>query len=171
MRVTIVIGLFASVSGVLARGDEVPPKPPELEVLQRLVGSWNSECTEKQAGKETRITGTMTTEWVLGGRFLQCRGMRNPGRIENLQIIGFDPAKKEFRMWYFDSSGTIVGPVGGQWDENSKTLTWQYKPRDDVLLVNRVHFIDNDSEEWHATVSGKDGAVLFDQQGKSTRRK
>lgn len=174
MRIALVIGLLLAGCPVAVRGEEGAkgtPKPPELKVLDRLLGSWNVECTEKEGERETRITGTATTEWILGGHFLQWKGTRNPGGIENTQIIGFDPVKKQYTMWYFDSAGISVGPVGGQWDENEKTLTWRGTFQDDVSFVNRERFVDSDTTEWHFTVSRTDGTVLFEQQGKSTRKK
>jgi hypothetical protein len=174
MRTGNILGLLLTVGVAVALGEEVPgrtAKPPELKVLERLIGKWNTECTEKQGEKETRITATMTTDWMLDGSFLQCKGTRNPGKTENIQIIGFDSVKGEYRMWYFDSLGAAVGPVGGQWDENSKTLTWRGTPQRDVSLVNRERFVDNDTIEWRLVVSNNDGTVSLEQQGKSIRRK
>lgn len=170
MRATVVIGLLASLNALTGRGEERPHTPPQ-KVLERLVGNWNSEGTERKGDEESRVTGTMKWEWILGGRILQGKGTRNPGKIENLQIIGFDPVKNEYRIWAFDTLGTMLGPIAGQWDEDLKTLTWQGRREDDLRLVNRVHFIDNDNLEWHTTMSDKDGAVLFKQQGKSVRQK
>jgi hypothetical protein len=110
-------------------------------------------------------------EWVLGGRFVQCRGTRNRGESESIQIIGFDFLKREYRHWYFDSFGTIAGPMRGQWKENERTLIWQDNPQDGVLLVNRVHFIDSSTHEFHLTISSKAGEVYFEQRGKATRQK
>lgn len=121
-------------------------------------------------GEATRIAGTTTYEWVLGGRFVQCRGTRKPEKIENLQIIGFDPATREYRHWYFDSFGTVAGPMKGQWSDSEKTLTWQGNLLAGARLVNRVHFIGNDTMEWQMAVLSKAGEVYFEQEGKSRRK-
>jgi hypothetical protein len=146
------------------------PKPPELKVLEKLIGNWTSECTEQQQGKETRLTATMTVEWILDGHFVQCWGTRNPEGTKNLQIIGFDSVKKEYCAYFFDSSGSTIGPATGHWDEDSQTLTWRVNPQNDVLFLNKIHFIDNDTSEWRMVASRKDGTVLFEQQGKSLRK-
>jgi hypothetical protein len=144
-------------------------KPAELKVLGRLVGTWNTECTEKSGEREKRIGGVMSVEWMLDGWFVRCKGMRKPEKITNEQIIGFS-AKKGFQMWYFDSWGLAMA-AAGQWNETSKTLTWRATPADNVVLVNEEHFIDDDTTEWHMVASNRDGAVLFEQRGKMTRQK
>jgi hypothetical protein len=150
---------------------DTTPRPAELKVLEKLVGTWNSEGTETRGKKECRVIGTMTAAWILDGHFIQCRGMRNPGGIQNLQVIGFDPVEKEYRMWYFDSSGSVTGPVVGHWDDNSKTLAWRVNPNSDVVLLNEVRFVDSNTIESHLVISSKDGTVLFEQRAKSTRKK
>src|SRR5436309_3305946 len=65
--------------GVKTKGTKaegVPPKPPELKILARYLGSWTTETVNKMAEwnpKAMRTTGTVTTEWVLDGRFVRMR--------------------------------------------------------------------------------------------------
>jgi hypothetical protein len=167
------LGLSIVVTTMATLGDEIAkttPKPPELNVLERLIGKWDVECTEKVAGKQTRMTGTMTTEWILDGHMVQVKGMRNPDKIENLQLIGFDPRKSEYILWYFDAAGTMIGPARGQWDEKSRTLTWRDSSQEDVLLINKQYFIDKNTVEFNV-VGSKAGNVILEQKGKSTRQK
>src|SRR5260370_35067862 len=54
-----------------------PAKPPELQVLDRLVGAWEGEGTAKPAARaptEKRSRGALTRAWGLNGRFVQGKG-------------------------------------------------------------------------------------------------
>lgn len=53
---------------------EGPPKPPELKVLERLIGTWDATAVFKVAEwtpNEVRTTSKVTRQWVLNGRFIQ----------------------------------------------------------------------------------------------------
>ena len=52
-----------------AVGQESSPPPPEMKVLERLLGTWKDEIIGKIP--ETRSTRTDRRELVLGGRFVQ----------------------------------------------------------------------------------------------------
>src|SRR5262249_33114438 len=93
-----------------ANAAQVPPRPPELNVLQPLVGNWDNELISKPAEwtpKEQRLTSVGKTTWQLGERFLQVRGRSNDGKVESAQMITYDPQKKVYRQWYFDSDHNI----------------------------------------------------------------
>lgn len=47
------------------KAEQGPPRPPELAVLERFVGTWDEEVTSKateQNPKETKTTGVTTNE-------------------------------------------------------------------------------------------------------------
>jgi hypothetical protein len=140
-----------------------------MKVLGKLIGDWTWKSTNTRGGKTTHTAGTMTAEWILNGRFVQCRAVRTPGKHENIQILGFDPVGKQYRLWCFDSSGNFEGPMAGQWDAETKTLTWRLDGQDDTALVMADHFIESDTIESTLTVSRQDGTVLHEQHGLSVR--
>lgn len=173
--VCAIVGVSATIA-VAGRGQEVvaPPKPPELRVLDAFVGTWNTDVHHKAAAwnpKEFKSSGTATYEWTLDGRFLQSRGLANPGKVEDLQIIGYDPEAKEYLMWYFNSQGAANGPVPGTWDPATRTLTWKGELGDGIVSQNPVRFVDKDTIEWRMTIQDKAGKLLVDVQGKLTRKK
>src|SRR5207247_716009 len=100
----LVMSLFAPEG----RSDEQPPpKPPELKVLERFAGTWNSTSHSKVAEwtpKETKTTGAATSAWILGGRFLQAKGTDSLPN-EFIAQWTYDVHMKAYRMWYFDSLG------------------------------------------------------------------
>ena len=82
--------------------------PPEMKVLEKMVGTWDDESLTKVAKwtpKETRHASTLKVEVVLGGRFLQGKGFDKQGKFEHLQMWTYDPQKKVYRWWIFHSNG------------------------------------------------------------------
>ena len=108
---------------------------------------------------------------MLNGNFVQCRGVRNQENIEHFQIIGFDVATKEYRLWFFDSSGLTCGPAKGHWDEKTQTMAWRDTSVKGVVLTNDLRFADDDTQEFTVVVARADGVTLARQKGKSTRCK
>src|SRR5947208_636517 len=84
-----------------------PAKPPELKVLERFIGKWQFEMISKPAEwtpKEARLIGTSTNEWGLDGWFQHHKTKYDQG-TESIEVLTYDPRKKSFRIWSFDSNG------------------------------------------------------------------
>src|SRR2546427_8518000 len=95
-----------------ARGQE---QSAESKVLNQWVGTWKTEFVNKPAEwnpKETKMTGTITCKWVLGGKFVEEVGASLGKGIEHRVLWGYDPQKKAYRYWFFDSNGTTGEGVG-----------------------------------------------------------
>ena len=95
---------------------------PELEALNRLVGTWNTEATHP-AFPGVVVGGSVTVEWLEGERFLIHRARTDhPDFPDSISIIGFTgqdrighasnppPAaagKPQLDMHYYDSRGVF----------------------------------------------------------------
>ena len=177
--VSLAAGLLVSVTAALmfaedkdAKENQPPPKPPELKVLDRLVGTWNSETINKVAEwtpKELRTTGTLTREWVLGGRFLQEKGSGSDG-LAVIAMFTYDVQKKAYRVWHFNADGSAFDGTY-QWDEASQTFSSRSEAGDGKTSTVTLHIIENDAHEWKVTIQDKDGKVYLDLGGKCTRKK
>lgn len=156
-------------------GDEGTDRPAEFKVLERFVGSWDTEAISRRAEwtpKETRITGTTKMEWVLGGRFVQSNGHSDPGGLQDIQMMTYDAGRKHYRHWHFDSQGNGSDiSASGQWDEAAKTLTWKTELADGISMTNKVQFLDKDTCKWVLVAKDKGGKVYLDMEGKLTRSK
>jgi hypothetical protein len=162
-------GTFQYAAGV---ADQDSAKPAELKVLDRLVGNWQEEEISKPAEwtpKEERTKSTSTTEWVLGGRFVQMKERGNDN-LEVVQMITYDVDKKVYRRWRFTSGGTATETTG-KWDEDSKTLTWTGTLAKDISFVSRWKMTSKDTMEGAAIAKDGSGKVYLDVASKSTRRK
>lgn len=145
--------------------------PPELKVLDGLVGQWDSEYVIKpsvSANKELRGTAVEVNEWVLDGRFVQGDGRNAAGR-EIITVFGYDTKDGEYRLWHFTEA--YASRFSGQWNEASKTFSWRGEHGDGTTTTATSHFTGKDSREFHAVTKDDSGKVYSDIEGKLKRRK
>lgn len=81
----------------------------ELEALNLFVGVWNTEGEMRigPSGQPAKFRATDTYEWLPGGHFLLHRIDANmpDGKIQGIEIIGYDRENNSYPMHSFDSSG------------------------------------------------------------------
>ena len=142
-------------------------KPPELKVLGKLVGTWTDEGVNKVAvwtPEEVRFKTTSSMNWILDGK---CVWQAKPDAIF---IYTFSEDERAYKFWHFNASG-YVHEWTGEWDESTQTLTWKSN-LDGNQIVSSVLtqvFQDDDSGEWSAIATDKQGKVYHHVVGKSTR--
>jgi hypothetical protein len=158
------------VSVISSAAEPTAPKPPELKVLERLVGTWNSESVSRVAvwtPVEARAKGVLTREWVLDGRFVQEKSKQSDG--DAIVMFSFDAEKKVYRWWLFNSHGHSM-ETQGQWDETTHTFMFT-SDVGGLKNSSTIRFIDEDTHKWTAVVKDAQGKVFYDGEGKCTRRK
>ena len=77
-----------------------PPARDHLKELEWLVGDWVNESQDA-------VVST-TCKWAMGGNFLDREfTMKTKGQpvLSGTQRIGWDPLKRQFKTWIFDSEG------------------------------------------------------------------
>jgi hypothetical protein len=80
-------------------------RPPTMEPLEVLIGSWNVEAVFPVGGP-TGVRGRTIFEWLLGGRFLLQRSVvDHPDAPDSTCIIGIDAATGVYVQHYFDGRG------------------------------------------------------------------
>ncbi len=144
-------------------------KPPELKVLERLVGTWDSESVSRVAEwtpVEAHAKGVLTRDWVLDGRFVQEKAKQSDG--DAIVMFSFDVERKAYRWWLFNAHGHAM-ETQGQWDETTKTFTFT-SDVSGLTNTSTIRFINEDSHKWTAVVKDAKGKVFYDGEGKCTRR-
>lgn len=169
--VGLMVFLAGVTCGLVSQAEDAPPKPPEMKVLDRLVGKWESETISKPAEwtpKEVRGKQSITREWVLNGRYIQEKG----GDAENPAICMFtyDSDKKAYRFWLFSGAGNAM-ELTGQWDEASKVMTWKGDMGNGITTSGPMRFIDDNTVEWQAIAKDAAGKVYHHMEGKVKRKK
>jgi hypothetical protein len=150
-----------------------PPKPPELKVLEKFVGTWDSESVSKPAAwtpKEVREKSMEVNEMALDGWYLQGSSRTPEGKVLAIVMNSYDPPEKTYRIWRFL-------PVGrndqwtGQWDEATSTLTIKTDIGHGMTATGAIHFTDQDHHELHFLVKDSEGKVYVDSLSTVVRRK
>ena len=166
--------LVASAFSAGATADETSERPPEVQVLDYFIGTWDEYVTSQptaqspQASKSTVVT--MRT-WSLGGKLVRAVGTWQPAKTEFLHLVNYDPVTKVYRSWYFDTAGGIPREsVVGNWDEKTRTMTWRSSDEAGNKTVGTERCIDKDHYEWTHVVTTLGGKVVIDLVGKCTRR-
>lgn len=178
VKTTIVatnVGVFL-LSSLPSVAQETTPDPqvPELKPLQRFIGSWETQVVSKPAQwtpERTTMTFTSKGEWILGGRVLQGKAVWSPSGVKALALMSYDAENKEYRQWYFDSSGAMPrGDNRGKWDEATKTFTWKSTFRNGNTSTQIHRFIDDEKHEWTSVFKDRRGRVLLDMEAKVKRK-
>lgn len=150
-------------------------RPAEFQVLERRIGTWDTEQTIKpgvwvpDGGKSN---GSETVEWTLDKKFTQCKHLQQPGNKEALSLVGFDTRSNVFRTWFFDSSGNLPrSEITGQWDESTQTLTFNGTDPEDVTITSTQKFVGTERIEMRSVWRSKDGKILMEIEGAATRKK
>ena len=147
---------------------------PELGLLQRFVGSWEHYLINKPAEwtpEKTTRTLTAKSEWILDGRVLQGKAEWSPSGTKALSLMAYDAQNKEYRSWYFDSSGSMPrGENRGTGDEANKTFMWKGTLPNGVTSTQIHRFIDNDTQDWTLVFKDSTGKVLSNMEAKGKRK-
>src|SRR6185295_15775653 len=94
-RLAILVILFSALLSIptnLLLAADAPPKPPELKVLDRLVGEWTTQSTVTVADarpQNVKTTGTSSRKWALDGRFVE-ESLKSSDGDESRTILTFD---------------------------------------------------------------------------------
>jgi len=110
---TITILVSTVLLSGMALAQENPPmpemKPPkELEKLHAFVGTWKGKEKHFEPGNTTpiEVDSTVTNTLALGGHFIRGdykTSIPGMGEFLGMQMISYDPAKKKYLIYWFDS--------------------------------------------------------------------
>jgi hypothetical protein len=161
------------VDSTIVLGDEGSPRPPELKVLERFVGTWDCEVVIKPAvwtPTEKREKSVEVNEMSLDGWFLHGSGKTTVGKTNAILMNTYDPAQKNYRLWRFTSGGSCE-EMRGEWDEAASTLTITTDLGHGITQRAAFHLIDKDRREYDILAKDGDGKVYLEVHGTVTRRK
>ena len=171
-RITISAILFSICFLGRSASAAEPPKPPELKVLERFVGTWDCEVITKPAlwtPKKSRMKAVEVNEMALDGWFLHGCSKTPEGKTLAVLMNTYDPAQKIYRIWRFAGKGCEA--LTGTWDEASSTLMITTDLGNRVTTKAAFHLIDADHREYNISAKDSDGKVYMDIHGTVTRRK
>lgn len=164
--------LSISCFSVSLRAADDPTISPEQMVLDRFLGTWQTEYRLPK-GEWTPVEKTGSADLiyrrVLGGQFIQEDGT-HMDESTALRMLTYDAQRAEYRTWFFSSRGQ-ANEAKGQWDAKSMTLTWTDVAAAPNGITSRArhHFLNDNEFEWDVEVRDKAGKIVFQMEGKAKR--
>ncbi len=152
------------------QGGEAPP--PEMKLLQQMVGTWQESNVSRVAERtpvETRTKTTLKVVPILGGHFVRCEVFDDDGKAIAMMIRTFDAEQQACRQWMFHP-GSCGVESRGQWDEATNTLTLTDEGQR-ITGTATIRFSDKDTIQWSFISRDRRGKVYFDAIGKSVRQR
>lgn len=144
--------------------------PPELEVLEKLVGTWTENGINKVAvwtPEEVRFPETTSNRiWILDGK---CVLQVKPDAV---LLYMFSESENVYKFWHFNASG-YVHEFTGEWDESTQTFTWKsdLDGHRTVSSILKLDVSDDNSHEWSGIATDEQGKVYHHVEGTSKRNK
>lgn len=147
--------------------------------LGRYVGTWNTSMKAWMAPETPPMEskGTMQSEWILGGRYLQStyKGDFMGQPFEGRSLEGYDNVTKQFQSTWIDNMSTGIMVSKGTCDAGCKTLTMNGEMADPMtgktMQVKSVTtFTDANSWKMEMYGPGPDGASFKMMEIVGTKR-
>lgn len=165
--------LSATTLSGLAFGNDPPDRSPELQVLDRFVGSWDMKLTiQPTGGEETAVDGVSHRSWSLGGNFVRFEDPNNLERPESNEaqmLLTYDSNRKNYPGVLMDGANRVE--LTGTWDAKTTTMHWAGKSPDGGTSTGYHRFIGKDRAEASTRVNDADGNVVLRISWVQTRRK
>lgn len=155
----------------ICRGD-LAAKDDPLEPLNLRVGTWDAAITLKKAAwtpLEIKSSGQTKIQWTLGDNFIENKSNFASIDAESLELVNYDPKDGVYRTWNFSKTTFPRGETTGNWDTQSKTLTWKSDYGYGYRGKGHWKFTGEDTMNWTFTVTGPTGELLLDMEGTDTR--
>lgn len=180
LTMTLLIGCEQPATS-MEQAMKAPPRPAELDMLDKWVGNWNGtgEMTmyTKEGAKPMTATYNERIEWIAGRQFLLSRSEMNMGEGETMQmagIMGWDKNEQEIHGWNFMSNGDTetmemeYNQTAGIWEmegQGKNPMTGQSARSEGTMKM-----VDDNTIEWQFTMwdSWKLNKVM---DGKGTSKK
>jgi len=103
------------------------PTPPEFKKVAFFAGPWHGSVVMQGMGMPpTKATGTMNGKVILDGKYIQSMSitkMGKAGSMEGTHLISYDPFKKQFVAFWFDSSAPGVMEMSGNFQGSKLVMT------------------------------------------------
>ncbi len=148
---------------------DLEERSAELKQLDRFLGTWKTEYRVPKAEwtpEEKSGSATMIFSRELGGQMVRERTKHSDG-TENTFLMLFDSNRKQYRAWWFSSTGQFNNSTG-QWDDAAKAFTWKQTDANGLASMAQHRFV-NDKLDWTVLVENPQKVAMFRMEGSSSR--
>ena len=143
----------------------------ELKRLDQFVGTWKTEYRLPKAEwtpEEKTGSATMIFTREPDGQTVRERSKHADG-TENTFLMLFDANPKQYRAWWFSSTGQFNNSTG-QWDEAAKAFTWKVNEPIGFTSTAQHRFV-GEKLDWTVLVEDPKSVTMFRMEGSSVRDK
>lgn len=155
-----------------------PPRPAELNLLDRMVGDWkgSGEMTMMGSDEVTHGTGASNFSWQLDNRVLVERSEFSMGEMGTMQGMGtwtWDDRHHYFHTTWVDSTG---GYGSGRARTRDNGTTWKVRgksvsPMGTTTGRGTMTFVDENTMNWEWAEYTFFGLIkVMEMEGTSTRQ-
>lgn len=129
MKKSIIAGilLLAGTVGLVAQDEMMQPVPPQMQNMKWMVGHWSGPITYYFDGKESKGSGSVHAKMSLNGRYVESDHTYSmpgsPMKMYGKHLVSYDPAKKQWYAYWFDSAGAGGMELWGTWANGNLTMT------------------------------------------------
>ena len=167
IAITLTIVLVTTFTAIV-KSDDTPKRSPELQVLDRFVGTWDMKVTVKPAGAEgINYDGVSYRKWSQGGQVVVFEEPM-PGQEFHMPLT-YDPKSKAYPGVAMQGVGRTT--VTGAWDEKTLTMHFVLEYENKWTYRGTHRFVDKDHAEVKGKVTNAEGKLAMELTMKQTRRK
>jgi hypothetical protein len=127
---SLLTALVLTVAAAPAQDPMMPAPPAELKSLNWMVGDFTTDFKMYEPGQTegVPIPGSISSKMSLGDVYIESRFEADMGgmKMTGLQMTSYDPAKKEYMAFWFDSMAPGVLELRGKL--TGQVLTLVSKP-------------------------------------------
>jgi hypothetical protein len=113
----LVTALVLATSFAPAQDPMMPAPPAELKAISWMLGDYTTDLKMYEPGQTegVPVPGTTTAKMSLGDVYIESRFEADMGgmKMTGLQMTSYDPAKKQYVAWWFDSMAPGVLEMRG----------------------------------------------------------
>jgi hypothetical protein len=149
----------------------VVPAPPEMALLDRILGDWQADGVLKTASNPVgeRFTSQLTSRKALGGRVIESWDTGLPGRDGGYSLAIHDPSAKAYRYWLWSDQGITV-ELNGSWDDAAQRIDWNGTPPGGGQTNAVWQWRGPDRREYTTVTRNAAGKAVFEIQATLVRR-
>jgi hypothetical protein len=164
--VSALVILASAASFHVVHADDSPARTPELEVLNRFIGTWDIRDSATIGDNDpVESIGVETRRCSTGGSVIEFENA-NPPEFHMLLTYHADSDKYVGVLMSGPGRGTVVA----DWDADAETMSFVVELTDGSRYEGTNRFIDEGHIESQGTVTGADGRVMVELSMDQTRR-
>jgi len=123
MKSLIVAAALIGSTAFAGQGMQMPPPPPELQKVAFMTGKWAGTMKIYGMGPNpSNGKASIVAKKTMDNRYIQAdhvMSMGQMGKMEGMHLLSFDPFKKAFVAFWFDSSSPGVMEMTGNFQGTS----------------------------------------------------